>query len=181
MKKQLYFVLFVTILFGASCSSGNNKSKYTEHPLTGVWQMCMDYPGSVDELVYMFNNTRLPFFKLISGDGTFTNLFLSHNSLSVSNSLKGNEGFIPFKSVQTAVGIYKIYPSENRYVEYVERSTSNPLHDGATNELSYMFLDENRMVLTYENKIPMPDGTVMSRKTNELWVKVNLGRPFSVE
>ncbi|NDV46732.1 DUF4488 domain-containing protein [Paludibacter sp. 221] len=174
-NKSLIFLLLFTLLC-ASCSSVKNVRK-TDPKLVGVWQMCGTVSENMDP-VAVLSDKRLPFFKVLSSDGNFNNLFMSFNHFYVIPNTdfgKANVMNPERASSITAYGTYHV-SGKGRYVESIAKSYTNPMHNGVDNELTYEFVGDNLMIISYTlNK--SATGQVVNRVLKELWIRLEGGNP----
>lgn len=173
MKKLTYLVLIAFLSLG--CVSDQKKT--IDPKLIGVWQMCGTISDDKNPMDY-FSGTRLPFFKVLSSSGDFNNMFATFNhyyaipgyeEAGKANLNGGSESFI------TGYGTYSM--GENgKYIEHVKESRTNPTHNGINNVLSYEFIDDNFMIISYKMEKGW-DGNTVNVISKELWVRLQGGDP----
>ncbi len=124
----------------------------------GIWQLCGQTYGESMPTIAPYENERLPEYKIIYKDTTFANLIMSRN---------------------TFITVYGTYDDtkENKYIEYIKRSYTNPNHDNYINEMDCEMINGKYMKLTYRSD-EGPNRTQML--VNEVWIKVPYGNPFKV-
>jgi hypothetical protein len=146
MKK----VLIGLTLMLLSAAQNMQAQETSDKPLLpGIWRMFLPVSSGVstkgDDPKELKELKPTVFHKLLGEDGRFTNLAIS-----------------PTASVITGYGTYETL-SDTQYVEHVEKSFTNPAHTGTDNVLTYLWIDANRFMLSYE--VPMG-------KMYEFWVRV---------
>jgi hypothetical protein len=138
------------------CFSSCKKETRTEvvSDFVGIWQLCGQIYDENMPTIAAYENERLPEYKIINKDGTFTNLIASR---------------------ETFITVYGTYDDtkRNKYIEYVKKSYTNPKHNDYKNEMDCEIINSTYMKLTYQ----MEDvGGV--HLVNEVWKKVPYGNPF---
>lgn len=121
--------------------------------MQGVWQLCR-----VDSVELGYQISLLPFLKILSGDNTFMNMV-------VKAEMGG--------SMILAQGKYEL-PSDNIYVEKLERSAFFSFQSGASNEITVERLHDNLIKMTFKipgreqpgteywHRVPSPDIKMMA-------------------
>ena len=114
--------------------------------LQGVWQSCSVQPGEHGYKILLF-----PVLKIVSADQTFMNIMTA-----------GMDG--KSNAVIYCQGEYSL-PSDNTYVEMVDRSLDPTLTQGTTNEISVERLHDNLIKLSFT--VPGQE-----RRWTEYWFRV---------
>ncbi|NDV46728.1 DUF4488 domain-containing protein [Paludibacter sp. 221] len=157
MKRIVFFVCFAA-LFLAGCNDKTKKVPVVSD-FVGIWQLCgTSYDGM--PTIAPYENARMPQYKIISDNGRFSNMILSRNTYI------------------TVYGTYKV-ASLSEYVECVEKSYTNPLHDNYKNVMQCELINGKYLKLSYPTKTDY-EGLIINEKVDELWVKVPYGNPFEV-
>ncbi|MDR1584738.1 MAG: DUF4488 domain-containing protein [Prevotellaceae bacterium] len=139
-----------------SCFTACKENKTTEvtSDFVGIWQLCAQRYNEEMPTIAPFEQERLPEYKIIDKDGTFTNLIVSRNTYI------------------TVFGTYDI-SKKDKYVELVEKSYTNPNHNRFANEMDCEMTNGKYLKLSYDTAT----GT-RQEKVIELWIKVQKGNPF---
>ena len=114
--------------------------------LQGVWQSCVVQPGEHGYKILLF-----PVLKIVSADQTFMNIMTA-----------GMDG--KSNAVIYCQGEYSL-PSDNTYVEMVDRSLDPTFTQGTKNEISVERLHDNLIKLSFT----VPG---QGRKVTEYWFRV---------
>ena len=114
--------------------------------LQGVWQSCSVQPGEHGYKILLF-----PVLKIVSADQTFMNIMTA-----------GMDG--KSNAVIYCQGEYSL-PSDNTYVEMVDRSLDPTFTQGTKNEISVERLHDNLIKLSF----PVPG---QERRWTEYWFRV---------
>ncbi|MBR8706096.1 DUF4488 domain-containing protein [Bacteroides pyogenes] len=115
--------------------------------LEGIWQLCSSFQSESDG---KYRIATAPIFKLMSADGTFSNMLMAPNGR---------------RSVITISGTYEKV-SDNIYVENISKSAFEGM-TGVKNEIQFRFLGKDLMMLNF----------VLSEKSvpqQEIWLRVSL-------
>lgn len=154
MKKAILFTSLVLL-----CFAGCYKTKKTPviPEVVGIWQLCATVYDNIPT-VAPYETERLPQYKIVSADGTFTNMILSRN---------------------TYITVYGTYcmPELGTYIEHVEKSYTNPLHNDYENTMECELINGKYMKLSYPT-MENSDGVIVNEEVSELWVRVPCGNPF---
>jgi hypothetical protein len=140
----------------SSCKKDSQPEVEVVSDFVGIWQLCGQVYNENMPTIAPYENERLPEYKIINKDGTFINLIASR---------------------ETFITVYGTYDDTqlNKYIEYVEKSYTNPKHNDYKNEMDCEIINGKYMKLTYQ----MED-TKRVHLVNEVWIKVPYGNPFEI-
>lgn len=153
--KKIIFCSAITLFCFCACRE-IPKTKVVSD-FVGIWQLCAQLYGEGMPTIEPYENKRLPMYKIICNDGTFVNMVMSRN---------------------TFITVYGTYDDSelHRYIEYVEKSYTNPNHNNYKNEMKCEMINGKYLKLTYQNQAFNRAETI--NEVNEVWVKVPCGNPF---
>ena len=150
-RHYLFTLLAMFLLLGTGRAMA--QASAVESKLVGIWQMCFyvsdqaDVPGELKP-----SNS----FKILGGDGTFTNMAVIPN----------------YGAIIRGSGTFK-ETSENAYTEHVEKNLHLPQLVGVDNVLYYEMKGDDLMVLKYFVKTDK-DGNELNVWYYETWKRVKM-------
>jgi len=143
MKLKNFLLAFFLLACGVSAGA-------QQHPLMGVWQQqTIDHNGPEGGKLI-----NLPVWKVISGDGTFATFMLTNHEMY---------------SAKYQEGTYRIL-SDSTYAEQIDRHLVNRSLDGVLNVLTFKFLTENELTVSY--RLPGAESASV-----EIWRRVEMEMP----
>ena len=155
MKTKILLATLLMLALPMTAKNKKEQNKFAEQKarLTGIWQQCL--PMTTNDGGHQIR--FLPHFKILSSDGTFSNM-------SQANSVAPAALF--------TTGEWRV-TSDSTFVEHIA-TNANSVYEGKDNELTFRLPMGNQVLEVFYT---MPGDT---RRIREAWIRVQKGNAAAI-